>query len=393
MKILYFDCYAGISGDMILGALIELGVDLSWLVKQLQSIPLEGINIQSRTVKRGALSGTKIEIQLTDSTKQRRSLNDFIELIKNSPLPQDICEPAIDIFHTIANAEAKIHRENITNIHFHELGSIDSLIDIVGTLLAIKALAIDKIFSSPLHLGTGLISTEHGTIPVPAPATLEILKAKPVFSTGRPHELVTPTGAALITSLASQFGPLPSCEVDKIGYGAGTRNPQQFPNLLRVILGKTTPDWRMEKIVVMETDIDDMNPEYYEHIISQLFLEGALDVSLSSIIMKKNRPASKLTIISQPSCIDKLSSIVFQETSTFGIRINEIWRRSLNRESISVSLPSGDVVRVKIGKLDNKIISASPEYEDCRKIATKIGKPIKEIYQEIYRLIPTKYRA
>jgi len=388
LKILYFDCYAGISGDMILGALAELGLDIQWLTKEFQSLPLNGLNLIPKSARRGALSGTKMEISISDSAKgQGRTLQDFISLLQQSDLPPDIRESAIKIFTKIAQAEAKVHREAIHNIHFHELGSLDSIIDIVGTLLGIKALGIDKIFSSPLHLGSGLITTEHGTIPIPSPATMELLSDIPVYSTGLSSELVTPTGAALISSLAEDFGPMPAFRIQKIGYGAGTRDLKQVPNFLRVVLGTTSPDWQEERLSLLETDIDDMNPEFYDHLMDRLSDAGALDVSLTPIIMKKNRPATRLTVLSHPNLIDALCSVIIRETTTLGIRIKEVWRKAIKREIISVPFSFGPV-RVKVGKLDGKIVTASPEYEDCRQIALKTKRPLKEIYQEIVRVIP-----
>lgn len=373
---------------MILGTLAELGLDIQWITKELQSLPLNGLTLTPKSVRRGALSGTKMEISISDSAKrQGRTLQDFISLLQQSDLPLDIRDSSIKIFTKIAQAEAKVHREAIHNIHFHELGSLDSVIDIVGTLVGIKALGIDKIFSSPLHLGSGLITTEHGTIPIPSPATMELLSDIPVYSTGLSYELVTPTGAALISSLAVDFGPMPALRIQKIGYGAGTRDLKQVPNLLRAVLGTTSPDWHEERLSLLETDIDDMNPEFYDYLMTQLSNIGALDVSLTPIIMKKNRPATRVTVLSHPNLIDALCSVIIRETTTLGIRIKEVWRKAIQREIISIPFSFGSV-RVKVGKLDGKIVTASPEYEDCRQIALKTKRPLKEIYQEIVRVIP-----
>ncbi|MGA1875224.1 MAG: nickel pincer cofactor biosynthesis protein LarC [bacterium] len=382
MKILYFDCYAGLSGDMTLGALVELGLSLEWLSRQIDALPLEGITLSSKPVGRGALSGTKIDIQMPDPTgKQGRTLKDFVDLLKQGDLPHDIRDSAIGIFTKIAQAEATVHRKSIDNIHFHELGSLDSLIDIVGTLLGIKAMGIEKLFASPLNLGTGFTTTAHGTIPVPSPATLELLAGLPVYSSGLHHELVTPTGAALMSTLVSDFGPLPPCRIQRIGYGAGSRNLEEIPNLLRVVMGTTVPDWHMELLSVLETDIDDMNPEYYDHLITRLFSAEALDVSLSPLIMKKNRPATRVTVLCHPSRIEALCALILRETTTLGIRIKEVWRKAIQREIISVESSFGPV-RIKIGTLDGKVITAAPEYEDCRHIALKENLPLKHVYEE-----------
>ena len=441
MKILYFDCYSGISGDMILGALKELGLDIEWLCGQLRSLPLEGVSLEPQIVARGALSGTLMKVCLPDPVRHahqphdahdthqshdthhthhthdnhdihdihqphhshhpRRTLHDFVTLLQQSPLSEDIRGLAIRIFTAIAQAEAKVHGKGIEEIHFHELGYLDSVVDIVGALLGIKALGIEKIFSSPLHLGSGFTSTEHGTIPLPAPATLELLAGIPVYSTGISQELVTPTGAAIISTLACGFGPMPSLSIQKTGYGAGTREVPQIPNFLRVIMGtmettgsmgnmdnmgnmgdrETTPsDWRTEQISTLETDIDDMNPEYYDYLITRLFSAGALDVSLIPLFMKKNRPATRLSVLTTPPLIDELCSIIIRETSTLGIRIKDGWRKVVHREIITVHSPFGPI-RVKIGKLNGKVVTTSPEYEDCRQIALKTHRPLKEIYQ------------
>lgn len=377
---------------MILGALTELGLDIHWLTGQLQSISsLRGLVLEPQPTVRGALSGTLIKVCIPEpepesksesgsSHHHRRTLRDFVSLLEQSPLSEDIRSLSIRIFTAIARAEAKAHGKSIDEIHFHELGYLDSVVDIVGAVMGVKALGIDKIFSSPLNLGTGFVQTEHGTIPVPGPATLELLTDVPVYSTGIPHELVTPTGAAIISHLASGFGPLPSLCIQKTGYGAGTREIEQIPNFLRVIMGTTVPDWHLEQVSMLETDIDDMNPEIYDYLIHRLFSAGALDVSLIPLAMKKNRPATRLSVLTTPPVIDELCSIIFQETSTLGIRIKDSWRKTLPRQVVSVITPFGPV-RVKTGKLNGKVVTASPEYEDCRQIAVKSHRPLKEIYQ------------
>lgn len=483
---------------MILGALKELGLDIEWLSGQLQSLPLAGVSLEPQTVTRGALSGTLMKVCVPDPVRHshqlhqnqqpqqsrqcqqsqqsqqhqecqqsqgalqhhlphhshhsqpphhfhppRRTLNDFVTLLQHSRLSEDIRSLAIRIFTAIAQAEAKVHGKRIEEIHFHELGYLDSVVDIVGALLGIKALGIEKIFSSPLHVGSGFTSTEHGTIPIPAPATLELLAGIPVYSTDISQELVTPTGAAIISTLASGFGPMPALCIQKTGYGAGTREVAQMPNFLRVIMGTLEPvetmltlepieamgtistamgtistmdtmntagsmgntegmgstegmgnmagmappfsDWRTERVSTMETDIDDMNPEYYDYLITRLLSAGALDVSLIPIVMKKNRPATRLSVLTTPSLIDELFSIIIQETSTLGIRIKDGWRKVVHREILTVQTPFGPI-RVKIGKLNGKVVTASPEYEDCRQIALKTRRPLKEIYQEAIML-------
>ena len=450
---------------MILGALKELGLDIGWLSRQLRSLPLEGVSLEPQAVTRGALSGTLMKVCLVDSVRNtnksgqtpghtpdihdthdihihdthihdthdthtphphhdlhhshhpRRTLRDFITLLQQSSLSEDIRNLAIEIFTAVAQAEAKVHGKDIEEIHFHELGYLDSVVDIVGALLGIKALGIEKVFSSPLNLGSGFASTEHGTIPIPGPATLELLTGIPVYSTGISQELVTPTGAAIISTLASSFGPMPSFSIEKTGYGAGTREIAQIPNFLRVImgtmemeagsmgnegstgtitgnrehggvppnLGVTPSDWRTEQVSTLETDIDDMNPEYYDYLITRLLSAGALDVSLIPIVMKKNRPAVRLSVLTTLPLIDELCTIIIQETSTLGIRIKDGWRKVVNREIVTVHSSSGPI-RVKIGKLNGKVVTASPEYEDCRQIALKTHRPLKEVYQEAITL-------
>lgn len=391
MKILYFDCYCGISGDMILGALKEVGLDIEWLSEQLRSIPLKGLVLEPQSVIRAGVSGTLIKVCLPESSSDlsshpRRTLRDFVDLIQHSPLSEEVRGLSLRIFTALAQAEAKVHGQSIEEVHFHELGYLDSVVDIVGAVLGIKALGIDQIFSSPLNLGTGFVQTQHGTLPVPAPATLELLATVPVYSTGIPQELTTPTGAAIISTLASGFGPMPALSIQKTGYGAGSRDLAQMPNLLRVVMGSSDPEWNLEQISILETDIDDLNPEIYDYLMARLLSAGALDVALIPIIMKKNRPAIRLSVLAPTSLIDELCLVIFQETSTLGIRIKESWRKTLPREIISVSSPFGPL-KIKIGRLNGQIVTASPEYEDCRKIALKTNRPLKEIYQAAIKSI------
>jgi uncharacterized protein (TIGR00299 family) protein len=375
MKIAYFDCFSGISGNMILGALVDAGVSPSYLKEELKKINISNYSIKVSSVRRGVISAKYFEV-CSKKNKKEISLKNILRIIKESKLEDEIKRDAEKIYLKIAEAEAKIHGEKIENIHFHEIGAIDTIVDIVGTLLGIKKLGIEKIYSSPLNLGKGKIECSHGILPVPAPATLEILKGIPVYSDEIEKELTTPTGAAIISTIASEFSSFPLMKIEKIGYGAGTQN-HNFPNVLRIIIGEKE-EYREENLVVLETNIDDMNPEIYEYVIEKLLKEGALDVYLTQILMKKTRPAVLLTVICEKESLEKMIRILFQETTTLGIRINNVRRIKLQREIFDLNTEFGKI-KIKISEKGIK-----PEYEDCKKIAKKKNIPLREIYKKIF---------
>ena len=385
MKTIYFDCFSGISGDMIIGALLALGLDFNHLKKELGKLNLKKYKIEAKKIVKNGITATKFDvIENHKHYHEERSISEINNIIDDSRLDNKTKNTIKKIFLRIAAAEAKIHNKPIDKIHFHEIGAIDTIIDIAGAVIGFKKLGIEKIYCSKLNVGTGFVEFSHGKWPVPAPATAEILKNVPIYHNNIETELVTPTGAAIITTFADKFGGMPSMKVEKIGYGAGAKELEQ-PNVLRVFLGEIENNGN-ESINVIETNIDNMNPEIYPYVIERLMENGALDAYLTSIIMKKGRPAVKLTILAEQKETDKLCSIIFDETTTLGVRIFPAQRKKLEREIKTIKTKYGNV-RVKISKLNNKIQNVTPEYEDCVKIAKKHKIPLKKVYEEVNKNI------
>ncbi len=378
MKTLYFDCFSGISGDMVVGALIDLGLDVNYLKNELKKLNLKYYNISSRKIVKSGISATKFYvIENNKHHHDERNLNEINKIIGNSKFDNEIKNTIKNIFLKIASAEAKIHNKPIGKIHFHEVGAIDTIVDIAAAVIGIKKLNIDKICCSKLNVGTGFVEFSHGKFPVPAPATAEILKNIPIYSNNIEAELVTPTGAAIISTLAKNFGEMPMMKVEKIGYGAGTKDLEQ-PNVLRVFMGESKND-KNEPINIIETNIDNMNPEIYPYVIDKLMENGALDAYLTNIIMKKGRPAVKLSVLCEIKDTDRLSTIIFDETTTLGIRIFPADRKTLERDIKIVKTKYGNV-RVKISRLNGKIKNITHEFEDCIKIAKQKNIPLKNAY-------------
>ncbi len=387
MKIAYFDCFSGISGDMILGALADLGNDFSFIKKELKKLDLKGYSLSHKKVKRGVIETTRVDVKVTEKSSSKRNLKSIISIIKNSGLAEKIKNDSIKIFRRLAEAEATVHGTTINKVHFHEVGAIDSIVDIVGSVIGIHHLNISKIVSSSINIGSGFVKCDHGTLPVPAPAVVEILRGVPCFSSGTRQELTTPTGAAVIVTLANEFGSLPELKTDRVGYGAGGKNLKEMPNALRIILGELSIANELKKeIFVLETNIDDMNPEFYDVVMEKLFQAGAVYVFLTPIIMKKNRPATKLSVLTQQQNVEMLANEVLKNTTSFGIRFYPVERVMLEREFQEIETVLGKV-KVKIGKRDGEICHISPEYEHCKKISREQGIPIKKVYEEIQSAI------
>lgn len=389
MRIAYFDCFAGISGDMMMGALLDLGLPLSFLKAGLESLPLAHCDLAVSREQRLNLTGTCFRVTIAQPETSERTFRDIRNIIAASALDSIIKDQAIQVFHCLAQAEARIHGHNLDDVHFHELGSADTIIDIVGSILGIHYLKIEQIIASALPLGSGFVQCRHGVLPVPTPATLEIVKGIPVRSGGIAQEMVTPTGAALIATLADRFGPLPPLEVEKVGYGAGERNPSELPNLLRIILGRDPDLISHEGLIMLETNIDDMNPEIYEYIIELLFERGALDVFLVPVHMKKNRPGTVLKVIAEEKDFNTLLYTIFQETTTSGVRRYRADRFTLPRKVEVVDTPWGKA-RVKMITDPEGHQNMTPEYEDCKRLAKENNVPLKKIYQEVTRMNPRK---
>lgn len=383
MKILYFDCFAGISGDMTLAALADCGADTNYIVQNLKLLPVSGwqINFEQKTSQ--GIRGTTLKVHLSGEQQPHRHYQEIKDMIINCNLPDKVKGTSINIFDNLAVAEAKVHGTSVERVHFHEVGAVDSIIDIVGAALALDNLNIDEIHCSELPVGNGTIRCSHGLLPVPAPATAELLKNVPIRNTDIKGEMVTPTGAAIIKSLSKNFGSMPSMLLEATGYGFGTKN-FGIPNFLRVFIGKgRDTSLMLEKVCLVETNIDDMNPQIYEYLSEKLFEAGALDVYITPVIMKKSRPGSLLTIICHPRQHRQMAEIILSETTTLGLRYRFEERYAAPRRLKTLQTKYG-AVQIKVAGTA-KNISFQPEYEDCKKIARSQGKPLKEIYNEIIR--------
>lgn len=384
MKILYFDCFSGVSGDMILGALIDAGLDIAELEAELAKLNVPGYKIGAEKTARNSISGTKFSVEVSGEHHPKRNLGDIVQIIDRSALDEDIKEQSKKTFTNLAAVEAGIHGESIEEIHFHEVGALDSIVDVIGAFIGIKKLGIEAVYSSKMHLGTGFVQSRHGSLPIPAPATLALLKGIPVYSTGIKAELTTPTGAAILVTLSRSFGNMPPMKVEKIGYGAGSRE-LEIPNLLRVYIGQTEESGYIEEnLVLVETNIDDMNPEFFDYVSTILLEKGCLDVFMTPIYMKKNRPAIMLSVLTGPDKLDEILSIIFRETTTLGVRVNRLERKSLTREVIPVETRYGRI-KVKVSKIEDQVKNITPEYEDCKEAALREGVPLKDVYDEVKR--------
>ncbi|WP_418792083.1 nickel pincer cofactor biosynthesis protein LarC [Phosphitispora sp. TUW77] len=381
-KTLYFDCFSGASGDMIVGALLDLGLNEEMFRNELKKIPLDGYDINIRKINKSGICATKFDV-LTEPEEVcacERHLDDIEQIIDASRLATEVRDKSKAVFRLLAAAEAKVHGTTPEKVHFHEVGAVDSIIDIVGVVIALYLLGVDKIVASPLPMGRGFVTCRHGLIPVPAPATVELLKGRAIYGSEHEGETVTPTGAALLSALAGQFGSMPALEVERVGYGAGTRD-YGVPNVVRAIIGKEVGDSKKFNgtVVVLEANIDDMNPEFFDYVLERLFENGALDAFLVPIHMKKNRPAVLIRVICIEEDARKLAEILFLETSTIGVRFSRWDRFCLERETRMVQTEYGEI-RVKTALLHGNVVNEAPEYEDCRKRSREYGAPLKKVY-------------
>lgn len=390
--IAYFDCFSGISGDMTLGAFLDLGVPIEWLKDQLASLPLAGFDVCVDTVSRNGITAKSVQVQVEDDTTSRDHAQ-IRSLINNSPLSRNIKQMSRDIFERIAQAEAVIHGCTIDQVHFHEVGGIDAIVDIVGTALCMDYLGIKTVIASHIPLGKGFVSCDHGTLPLPAPATLDILKGVPVYGTKISHELVTPTGAAILVTLAGSYGELPEMIIEKTGYGAGKRDIESIPNLLRVVMGTGlggdtghTSALHKDTVVVLETCIDDMNPEVFGFLMERLFEQGALDVYWIPVFMKKNRPGTLVQVLCRRNLKEVLMDCILSETSTLGIRYYNAKRCMLTRETVMMKTAYGEI-QVKRITGPGGSVRIVPEYEVCKNIALVNKLPIRVVYDTIIRSV------
>jgi pyridinium-3,5-bisthiocarboxylic acid mononucleotide nickel chelatase len=379
MKTLYFDCFAGISGDMTLGALIGVGVDVEQLRQALGSLHVDGYHLEVAPVMKSHIAATDVSVVMDHHHHHHRRLGDILEIIDSSELSDWAKDTSSRIFKRLAVAEATVHGTSPEEVHFHEVGAVDAIVDIIGASICLDLLGRPRVVASPLPTFHGFATGSHGTFPLPAPATAELLKGFPWRTRDVEGELVTPTGAAIITTIASAFGPMPDMTVEKLGYGAGKRD-HGFANVLRVMLGEQSePRMASEMVTVIETIIDDLNPQIYDSVMEHLFTAGALDVYMSPIQMKKNRPGTLLSVLCSSDKVRELIEIVLSETSTLGVRLRQMERVCLNRRWEKVETPFGPV-RIKIGELDGRIINGSPEYEDCKRAAESHHMPVKQVY-------------
>jgi hypothetical protein len=386
MKLAYFDCFSGISGDMVLGAVVDAGCDLALLRAGLQSLQVSGWSISSERVWKNGMSGTFVRVTTEDRT-EHRSLSEILEIFDKSQLTDCVRKNASAIFQKLGEAEASVHDVPLEKIHFHEVGAIDAIVDVVGACISFESFGVQKFACSPLNVGGGTAKMAHGVLPVPAPATAKLLQGKPTYSNGVQRELVTPTGAAIVATLCDHFGPQPAMNVSAIGYGAGSADLEGQPNVVRIMIGeaaeKVVPGFN-EEISVIEANLDDMNPQIYGYFQEKALAAGALDVYTTPVQMKKNRPGTLLTLLCKPQDANALMSLIFAETTTFGARTYTAHRRTLPRESVRVHTQFGDV-RIKLSRVNGHIQHVAPEFEDCRKLAVEKNVPLQRVIAEALR--------
>jgi len=400
VSLAYFDCFSGASGDMILGALLDAGLDFKALQAQLSKLNLDEYDISEEQVLRSGIGGTKFNVILHDQAQSHdhdhagddhehthnhshRNLGDVKQIIEESPLSSRVKEQSIEIFTRLAQAEAKVHRSTVERVHFHEVGAVDAIVDIVGACIGFEILGIDEIYCSELVTGSGHVHCAHGTMPVPAPATAELIQGVPTRAGNIQKELLTPTGAAILVTLAESFGPRPGFTSTSTGYGAGTRDFHGQPNLLRVFIGDflSKSSEEEDQVWIVETNLDDISAEAIGYVAEQLFEIGALDVYTTPIQMKKNRPAVLLSVIVDSDSLDAIETLLLEETTTFGVRRYQVQRRKLSRETRPAETSYGQV-RIKIGRMEGRIVKATPEYEDCKLLASEAGAPFTRVYNE-----------
>ena len=390
MKTLYFDCFAGASGDMILGAMVAAGVDPNYLRAQLSTLPVTGFHIDFETVNRSGLSATYARVETAHEHKHRH-LSDIKQIIEGSGFSGAVKQLAVQIFTRLAEAESRVHNEPVDHIHFHEVGALDAIVDVVGAAICFDALKIDRFVCSPLHVGSGIVKMAHGQFPIPPPAVAELLKGVPFYATDIKGELLTPTGAAVITTVCTEYGPIPQMTTEVTGYGAGTREYPDFPNVLRVMVGETVADSVSdERLWMLETNLDDASPQIIGHLMERVFDLGALDCFFTPVQMKKNRPGVLLSALCGRNEKEALMRLLFTETTTLGIRSYEVSRRALARSVVQVETQYGPI-DVKVAHLDGRVVNEMPEFEQCREAAAKANVPLK-IVEEAARLAIAKKR-
>lgn len=380
---LHFDCFSGVSGDMVLGALVSAGLSWTDLVNGLKRLKLSGYRLRKREVHRGALPAIKVDVIVQQGFQRPLTLARIRKILAGSTLPGPVKERSRSVFDRLAEAEGVAHGVDPEHVHFHEVGVVDSFIDVVGGVLGCDLLNVTRVTSSPINVGAGSIQTSHGLLPVPGPAVAALAKGIPIYADGPRCELATPTGVALLRTLASEFGPMTAMTNIAVGYGAGDHNPDGWPNALRVFLEEesTSEARQTERMVQIETNLDDLSPQTYEYVMEQLFQVGAVDVALAPIVMKKSRPGVMLNCLAAEDLTDAVLEVLFQETTTLGVRLHEVRRRVLPRRFVPVTTRGG-VVRMKVAEVGAGWDKAAPEYEDCKAIAKRTGHPLKTVMED-----------
>jgi uncharacterized protein (TIGR00299 family) protein len=379
MRIGYFDCFSGASGDMILGALVDAGLEVQVLQETIDRLRVPGIRFAAERVKRGAFTGTLVQVKTEEHGHPHRRLPDIEKILEQSDLPAPVRGDGLRIFRRLAEAEAHVHGTTPDRIHFHEVGALDAIADIVGAAWGVRHLGLARVHVSALNLGGGFVEAAHGRMPVPAPGTAALLSGVPAYGSHIPVELTTPTGAAILTTLGTDYGPLPPMQVARVAYGAGQRELSEQPNLLRLVLGDADDGLHRDEVAVLEASIDDMNPQFFEPLLDRLFEAGALDAFLTPLIMKKSRPATLVTVLADPPFAERCANVILTHSTTFGVRWHTTRRWKLPRDIIEVSTPYGPV-RVKRGFRHEKLSILSPEYEDCRRASHAANIPIHMVY-------------
>lgn len=381
-RVIYFDCPSGASGDMVLGALVDAGVPLEALRAELGKLGVAGWTLTAREVRRGAFRATKIDVEVDRAVpRESRHLADIVAILAGSGLPAAVVATATRIFTRLAEAEARVHGSTVEAVHFHEVGAIDAIVDVTGAVLGLHLLGAAAVHVSVLPVGGGFVDTAHGRMPVPGPGTVELLRGFPVVDTGVRAELVTPTGAAILTTLATGAGRMPAMTVERVGYGAGTADLPDSPNVLRCFVGETAEAAGTETIAQVETTIDDMSPQLYEPLMDRLFEAGALDVFLTPVIMKRSRPGTVLTALCPPDRVGDLSRVLFEESSTIGVRWSEMSRARLDREMVTITTAYG-TLPAKVSRLGGRIVTVTPEFADVARIAREKGLPVREVLDQ-----------
>lgn len=383
MTHLHFDCFSGISGDMVLGALVDAGLPLKALTRGLKALPVGGYALRAARVRRAGLPATKVDVLIRKGYEAPLGLRKIQRLIATSRLPGPVKDGAREVFERLARAEGVAHRVSPDEVRFHEVGVIDSLVDVVGGLLGCHLLGVERVTASAVNLGAGLLESAHGTLPVPGPAVAALARGLPVYSDGPSRELTTPTGLAVLRVLAREFGPLPPMRPRAVGYGAGGAELDGWPNVLRVFLGDAAPRAaaRADRVVQIETNLDDLSPQAYDLVMDRLFKAGALDATLTPVIMKQGRPGVVLAALALPEQAGAVADAILRETTTLGVRMQELHRRVLARRLVSVRTRDG-AVRIKVADLGAGLVKAAPEYQDCRRLAERTGRPVHEVMEE-----------